>query len=201
VGISSRAIDDGELAAEAGVAPAYVRELATSGAIKRDRAGRFEADDIPRVRLAAALNEAGIDTDALMWAIDHKVLALSRIGGLWRLPTPGGRRYAEFAASLGSRRSLLSRLYMTFGLAEPSGEAFVSADEEAILVEFLDLWADVDPEPELAMRAARIAGDGYAGCSLPRSISSMSGTALRHSAKPVDWTQRPRSGHQFGSAR
>jgi hypothetical protein len=148
------------LAVEAGVGREYVLELAQHGAIRPDAAGLYTADDIPRVRLASALASGGIDTEALMWAIDTKILMLDEIGGSWRKPDPGGRPYGEFLASIGPRGTQLGAVYAAFGLVEPPTDAPISQEEERLLVDYLDTWEDVDPDPELARRAARVLGEG-----------------------------------------
>jgi adenylate cyclase len=153
-------IKAGALAAEAGVAPEYVRELVAAGALHPNPDGGHDPDDIPRVRLAAALANAGIDTRALMWAIEKDILQLDRIAGLWRVAAPGGRPYGEFAASLGERGRDLGPLYIALGLAEPPRDAPIGQDEERVLADLLKTWADVDPRPEVSMRAARITGEG-----------------------------------------
>jgi adenylate cyclase len=153
-------LDLDTLAAEAGVSTEYVQELTTAGAIRADPVGSYLPDDIPRVRLAAALAGAGIDTDALMWAIRSGILQLAEFRGIWRVAAPGGRHYAEFKASLGSRGAQLGRLYLAFGLVEPPDEAPIADDEASLLTAFLETWDDVDPSPDLALRAARIAGEG-----------------------------------------
>ena len=51
-------------------------------------------------------------------------------------------------------------MYAAFGLAVPPLESPVPADEERLIRRFLDVWAMVDDAPEVAQRAAHLAGDG-----------------------------------------
>jgi adenylate cyclase len=156
----SRGLTIGQVAEQAGVTAEAVNELIEVGALHPDASGLLATADVPRVRLAAALAEGGIDAKNLMWAIRRGFLNLEQFAFLWTLAEPSGRTFAEFQASLGAAGEHLPSIYGAFGLGVPPPHTPMRAEEERLVRRFVDLWTLVDPRPEAAVRAARIAGDG-----------------------------------------
>ncbi len=149
-----------ELALRLGVDRERVERLADAGAIERDAAGTFDPGDVHRVRLLNAFESAGVPLDALLAASRAGTISLRYYDELH--PPPGelsGRTYAAFAASLGERGAHLARLFTAFGLAEPEPGARLSADDEALIGELLEIVVATG-EPELALRAVRLFGEG-----------------------------------------
>ena len=148
------------LAREAGTTPEYIARLVDAGAIGADPDGRFTTEDVPRVRLALALADGGIDLDDLMSVIGSGALQLDWVARLWTVGEPSGRTFAEFGAWLGEQAVLLPGVYAALGLPQPMPATVMRQDEERVITEFLELWSLVDDRPEVYLRAARIAGDG-----------------------------------------
>ncbi len=144
------------LAQEADTNPGYVRRLVESGAIRPDADGLHDPGDVPRVRLAQALADGGVDVDGLTWAMRTGILPLDRISEMWTVPEPTGRTYTEFASALGDRGADLPAVYAAFGLAVPPPGTVMRQDEEEVLADFLDVWGMVDDRREAYLRAARI---------------------------------------------
>jgi adenylate cyclase len=155
-----RILSDTELAHEADVALAEIVELVAAGILRPDADGHFNALDVSRVRLARALREGGITPDDLRWAIQTKLLPIDRVAEMDAPPSRSNHTFGELIDALGERGSQLPSVYAAFGLAIPPLEAPVPEDEERLLGHFFDVWATVDPAPEVALRAAHIAGDG-----------------------------------------
>jgi adenylate cyclase len=149
-----------QLAIEAGSTPEYVDELTAAGMLEREVDGRHRAGDVRLVRLALALRGGGIETDDLVWAIESSHLPLAAVAPTWPTPGPANETFEAFASSLGALGERLPAVYAAFGLAEPDPTSAIPEREEAIVREFLETWALVDERRDVAVRAARIAGEG-----------------------------------------
>jgi len=160
VAAGARTLTTVEVAREAGTRVDLVDRLVEAGAIHPDAEGMLAEADIPRVRLAIALAEGGIDLDSLIGVIHSGALQLDWVARLWTLARPSGRTFAQFAESLGERAEQLSSIYAAFGLAVPPSDTLMRQDEEDVMTHFIALWALVDDEQETFLRAARIAGEG-----------------------------------------
>jgi len=112
------------------------------------------------VRLAAALAQGGIDEERLVWAIDHGLLNLGQFAYMWRSSGSSGRTFADLQASLDAGRDYLPSIYSAFGVGMPTPDAPMREDEERLIRRFIGLWSEVDADPDAAIRAARIAGEG-----------------------------------------
>jgi adenylate cyclase len=106
------------------------------------------------------LRGGGITADDIRWATDTNQLPLGRVAEMFAPPSHSEHTFGEFIASLGDRGGDLPSIYSAFGLAVPPRDLPVPADEERLLRRFIDLWAMVDDEPGLTLRAAHITGDG-----------------------------------------
>lgn len=155
-----RILTKAELTREADVDAGEVDELVAAGILRPDPDGDFEAVDVPRVRLAHALREGGIMPDDLRWVIETKRLPIARVAEMSSPPSRSDHTFRELVAALGDRGQQLPSVYAAFGIAVPPLEAPVPEDEERLLRRFFDFWAMVDDTPEVALRAAHIAGDG-----------------------------------------
>ena len=157
---NARTLTDEQLAREAGVTPELIRRLLAAEALHANPDGSHDVASIPRVRLAMALADGGIDLDALLGVIGSGALNLDWVAWLWAVTPPSGRTFAQFAASLGDRARQLPSIYAAFGLAEPPPATVMRLDEERAISDFIALWALVDDQPETFLRAARISGEG-----------------------------------------
>jgi adenylate cyclase len=149
-----------DLALRLGVEPARVEQLADLDVIQRDADGRFDPGDLHRVRLVEGFEAAGVPLDALLAASRDGAISLRYYDELHPPPEElSGRTYASFAASLGERRSHLTRLFAAFGLAEPEPDARLSVPDEALIAELLDVVVATG-QPDLALRTIRMFGEG-----------------------------------------
>ncbi|HEY7130700.1 MAG TPA: adenylate/guanylate cyclase domain-containing protein [Candidatus Limnocylindrales bacterium] len=149
-----------ELAEEA-VAPLPLLEwLVQVGQLRPLPDGRFDARDAAIVSTAQALLESGIAQDDLAWAFQGAGAGLAAVGRMFAVPPPrSSRTYAKVVESLGSTGDRLHAIYAALGLSEPAPDARLREDEEAAVVGFAGIWADVDPSGEADVRVARIAGE------------------------------------------
>jgi class 3 adenylate cyclase len=149
-----------DLARRVGLEPQDVVRLADLGVIERDDDGRFDPGDVHRIRLLNAFEKAGVPLDALIAASDAGTISLRYYDRLHPPPAAlSGRTYAEFARSLGHRQGLLTRAFAAFGLAEPEADAALGAEDEALLIELVDIVVATS-QPDLALRAIRLFGEG-----------------------------------------
>ena len=140
--------------------PAAIDELVAVGVLVQDPEGRFVAVDVSRVKLAHALREGGITPDDMLWAIETQRLPIDRVAEMFAPPSRSDHTFGELVAQLGERGANLPAVYAALGLAVPPQEAAVPADEERLILRFLEVWAMIDDTPEVAQRAAHIVGDG-----------------------------------------
>jgi class 3 adenylate cyclase len=178
-------MDAQQVAFEAGVPVASVLELVAAGVLHPDTAGMHQPADVSLVRLAQALAEGGIGPADLAWAIESEQLPFDRVGEMWAGSGRSDRTFAEFVAAEAERGHQLLDLYAALGLAAPPADAAVSADEERVLRRFLDVWSEVDERPEVALRAARIAGDG-----VRRIVAGTLDVFDEHGGSPPDRLRR-----------
>lgn len=149
-----------ELALRLGVEPGWVDHLATLGVIDREADGLFDPGDVHRLRLLEAFEAAGVPLDALVAASRAGTISLRYYDELHPPPEElSGRTYEAFAASLGDRGAHLTRLFAAFGLAEPEPGARLSAADEALIADLLDIVVATG-DPALALRAVRTFGEG-----------------------------------------
>ena len=136
------------------------------------------------MRLLKAFEDAGVPLEALVAASDAGQISLRYYGELHPPPSPvSGRSFAEFAASLGEGRRHLGQLFAAFGIAEPDDAVVLTVEDEAVIREVLDVVVATG-QPDLALRAVRMFGEGRGGPPTRRSGSTArpsagSGTASR----------------------
>jgi adenylate cyclase len=149
-----------EIARRLGVPRAAIDGLVASGALDADVEGRLDPGDIHRVRLLAGFETAGVPLEALIAADRAGRISLRYYDQLHEPPRPlSGRTYGEFAASVGSGASHLPSLFAAFGLAEPMADTALDTDTELLVAEMLEIVAATG-QPDLAMRAIRLFGEG-----------------------------------------
>ncbi len=160
MGSASRRLTADEVARESGTERKFVLRLVEWGALSPGDDGLHEAEDVPRTKTMLALDGAGFGEDSIRWAVTSGALPVKQLGGMWTVPTPTGRTYRGFLASLGARAAHLPAVYAALGLPEPRADAPTTPDEEEIVRDLLETWALVDDSREVYVRAARIAGEG-----------------------------------------
>lgn len=157
---AARRLTSEQLALEAGTSAEAVARLIDGGMLQRDADGLHAIEDVPRVRLATALAEGGIDFDDLLALIRSGEFGLDWVARLWAVAEPTGRTFEAFAAPLGGGADHLRSVYAAFGLAIPPPATMTRRDEELAIGAFIDFWTAIDDDPESQLRAARIAGEG-----------------------------------------
>jgi DNA-binding transcriptional MerR regulator len=150
-----------ELAAEAGVSSEQVEWLAGIGILKPRQPGAFRFSDIFRVKLIAALLQAGFTIQQIEWAAAGGDPSLDWMDQFYPDdPAPRSKRtFAEFSQAAGPRASLLPTFYELLGLPKPDPSSRILVHEEELLQRFLDGWS-LAPDDETVIRAARLLGEG-----------------------------------------
>jgi adenylate cyclase len=154
-------LTNAELAKLAGSTREQVRKLIDLGILtERTETEGYSSSDIQRVRLAKALDEAGIPLEAIGQAIRAGNLSFDFVDTLWPAPAPvTPKSLREVAVELGLKSEDLIRMYAMWGLPRPNEDDSVREDDAAL---FADIGAVVPADalngPTLA-RAARILGE------------------------------------------
>lgn len=149
-----------ELATWAETTVENVQVLAGSGALGPGDDGRFEPGDVHRIRLLDAFRASGIPLEALIAAQAGGQISFAFYDQLHRRPSPpSARTHAELLETIGpARAGLLRRWLASVGLAEPRPESHWPIDDEALLLETIDVLAAIEPF-EFALRVARLQGE------------------------------------------
>jgi len=144
-----------QLAIEAEADESYVERMIELGVLTPD-AGTFTWVDIYRVRTIRSLEEAGIPLERLAPEFTSGRLSLAFLELMMPRPSPRtGRTFAEFVETLAGRGEFASQVYEMLGLANPPGDMAMREDEEMVIREMIELWAE---DPQIMRRASRVAG-------------------------------------------
>lgn len=157
----ARSFSAEELAQEANVSPDRIEWLTGIGVLKPSQPDTFRFPDIFRVKLIAALLDAGFTREQIEWAVAEGHLILDVVDDYLLLePGPRSERtFAEFQSTAGPRASLLPSIYWALGLPEPAPASRLTTDEEERLRRFLDGWS-LARSDETLIRAARLIAEG-----------------------------------------
>lgn len=154
------AISREELAELAGASVDRVGQLVDAGLLVPDADGRFAPADAHRLRIVDAFLEAGIPLRSLVEAMERDVISFAYYDQLHAPPGPlSSRTYGALKMELGDRAALLSQLVTALGLAEPEDGSRIPQEDEALLLELLDIVGS-SGVPDLGLRVARLIGDG-----------------------------------------
>jgi adenylate cyclase len=170
-----------ELATEAGVPPARVDELARVGVLKLEPGGAFSTADVARVRIITAYEAAGIGLELIGHALERRWTSFERTDELY--PDAGrrsSRTVAEFRASLGDRGHLLPPVLAALGLPSPDDQSRLGARDEELVEAFIRAW-DIGSDPDVAVRAARLVGEG-----LRRTVDGWLGLFAEQVTRPLE---------------
>jgi adenylate cyclase len=154
-----RAVTLDELASEAGVEASLVQGLIDLNEIKPLADGRFDARDGVILGTVRALLAAGITFEDLVWAIETGRFGISVIGRLFSDPAPRTGTHAELGATMGPLADRMLPVHAALGLASPSPDTPLRADEATILRNFVRIWGSVDPTGTADVRVARLVGE------------------------------------------
>jgi len=150
-----------ELAAEAGVSSERVDWLAGIGVLKPREPGAFRFSDIFRVKMIAALLEAGFTSQQIELAIAAGHFRLDWMDEFYP-DEPGPRSkqtFSEFSQVAGPSASLLPTIYEVLGLPKPDPSSPIMVHEEELLQRFLEVWS-LTQDDETLIRAARLLAEG-----------------------------------------
>jgi adenylate cyclase len=150
-----------KVAAEAGVSTERVDWLARIGVLRPRDPGTFRFSDVFRVKLIAAMLEAGFTTQHIEWAAAEGHLTHDWLDEFYRdEPGPRSERaFAELSQVLGPRARLLPAVYEVLGLPAPDPSSPILVQEEELLQRFLDGWS-LTRDDETLIRAARLLAEG-----------------------------------------
>lgn len=162
--------------------------------VPRDEDGPFSPQDVHRVRLMEAFEDAGIGLDLISKGIAKGKLSYENIGLYLPEPEALTETAEELAAEFGRAPELVTRLLREFGLAPPDPGGRLRADEVLILRELLDVWAAADDD--VLARLARAYGQNIrkvvasdlelAGATIfPRLREKLSDEEMRKAAGTV----------------
>lgn len=149
-----------ELATRADVTPERVDELTDAGILRPGSDRRYVAGDVDRIRIIGAFTAAGVPVDALAAAVRSGAVSLAYYDQLH--PDVGersSRTFGQFKALLGDRAALVERLLTAFGLTLPDDERRLSAADDRMLAEAVDVIGTIG-RTDLALRVARLLGEG-----------------------------------------
>ena len=155
-----RTVSLAELADEAGAPLALVEWLVELGQLRPLADGRFDPRSEAIVTSVNALLQAGIGRDDLAWVVLEARGGLDAIAHLFQPPEPrSSTTYGELQAELGPAGERLPAIYAAFGLVQPSADAHLRVDEEAVVRAFVEIWQLVDAGGDTDLRMARLSGE------------------------------------------
>jgi class 3 adenylate cyclase len=150
-----------EIAAEAGIAPDRLAWLVSIGIIRPQPPDEFRFGDVFRAKLLSAVLDAGVPETVLQRAVAEGWLNLDHVDEYMPLdPGPrSSRPFAEFAASVAPRPSLIPGVYEVLGLPRPDPHMPIHAGEETIFERLLEGWR-LSNDDDTVLRAARLFAEG-----------------------------------------
>ena len=150
-------LSEAELAERSGCSLERVQELARLDIlVPRDCDGPFDANDVHRVRLMQAFEDAGIEIELIARGITAGKLSYENLALFLPKPAAFSQTYEELAAEVGRSPELVRRLVTEFGLPQTASEPRLREDDVAVLRDLLTVWAAAEDD-ELA-RLARTYG-------------------------------------------
>jgi adenylate cyclase len=117
-----------ELAQRSGVGVERVRELVSLGILEPE-AGRFPRRDVMRARVVTALEEKGIDAEALAAALASGHLTLGYLESAGRRFPRSDLTFSDVGTDLGLPVETLQRIYVALGLRRPEPDEQVREED------------------------------------------------------------------------
>ncbi len=148
-----------EAAGRAGVEPAYVDRLVDLGVIV-PAGGRFSDGDVRRAMIALSVEDAGISIDGMAAAMRRGAMSLDFLDApaYERFAAVAPETFREVSERTGVPIELLTVVREAIGLAEPSPDDRLRADEMAV-VPFLELQVAAGFRSSSIERLLRVQGD------------------------------------------
>jgi class 3 adenylate cyclase len=146
-----------ELAALAGSSRANVERLTQLGILTPDDAGRYEPSAVAALRLMHAMEEAGVDLEAVGRGFRTGALTFGGFDTYFARPAPFVGTFGELAGRIGVEFDAVARQVVALGFPLPRPGDPVRGDEARLLEETFAVWGFVPPD-ELA-RLGRVFGD------------------------------------------
>lgn len=148
-----------ELGQRAGTTPERVHRLADLGILDPSD-GVFQSEDVSRVRLAEAIDRAGISLEDMAHAIADGHLSFSWFHGLLPQAVPlSTRTVTERAAEVGLPGRVLERAFEAFGLPSPRGDEPIREDDARQLEHFVRVFEAMNRDEEVFAGAVRAVGE------------------------------------------
>ena len=149
-----------ELAAWADVPVERIDELIAAGILRPGSDHRFAAGDVDRIRIVGAFASADVPLEGLVRAVRAGAVSFDYYDELHPDATePSDRTYGQLKDDLGTKGALIERLLTAFGLATPDESGRLPAEDERLVLEVAEIVASIG-DPELAIRVARLLGEG-----------------------------------------
>lgn len=150
-------LSEAEVAERSGCSLERIEELEDLGIlVRRSDDGPFDANDVHRVRLMQAFEDAGIELDLIARGIAGRKLSYENLGLYLPEPAELSKTYEELGDEVGRSPELIRRLVREFGLPQAESDARLRADDVSLLLDLLDVWRDAGDD-EL-VRLARAYG-------------------------------------------
>lgn len=148
-----------ELAEETGMTVERIGAMVEAGILRPAAADRFEHDDVLRVLVAGAMDDAGLTLELLQRGIELGIVSFEQTPVIY--PDPGARSrrtVADLADELEMPVEGLLRIITAFGLPRPDPGTHLHVPDEEQLRSFVRAWQPLGGE-EVLLRAARSYGD------------------------------------------
>lgn len=149
-----------EVAERAGVEAAYVDTLITAGVLAPDAADRLTVDDVKRVGILRALEEAGLPFDGLTAGLQQGVLSLAFVSSpeYSRFKGISGETFEAASSRTGVPLPLLAMIREAIGLGTANPNDRLREDEQSI-VPFVAEQVRLGFRPAAIERLLRAMGD------------------------------------------
>ncbi len=149
-----------ELAAAAGTDVAWVRRM-TELHVLEDEGGRYRDQDIARVRIAEAMDRAGIRVDLLHDLIEDGRYSMAWIDAIFPDPVPmAGITLREAGDQLGLPADHLQRIFtMSLQVPAPEMDAEIRSDDLELLRIFGLMASVAERDPDRLVASTRFIGE------------------------------------------
>ena len=153
-------LSEEELAERAGSMPERVRGFERAGILRRGPEGGYNPPDIQRVRIAEALDGAGISPDQVGGLIAQGRYSMEWADGLFPDPVPlTTLTVREAAGELGMPPDLIARLFIAWGLPAPQAEDRLRQDDLELLRTVVVVFDALGRDEDVTVGAARNFGE------------------------------------------
>ena len=149
-----------DVAERAGVEHPYVARLVDLGILTPEEPDRFSPGDVRRVMMARSLEEAGIQLDEVVTAMQHGAVSLDFVdsAGFERFAGLAAETFRQVSDRTGIPLELLMVIREAIGMAQPAADDRLREDEMTI-VPFIEIQLSEGFRPAAIERLLRVQGD------------------------------------------